>query len=113
MDSEQFCEGARPLLEKAEDGGAQVQERQEIRPLSFEICLLGAQRYKSLGEVGKTSLSTKVFEIAWCNFVLGSEHGTDIDLEGVLFSITLYFSVSALPFLLVGHFIEHLTSVCL
>lgn len=43
-----------------------MQERHETRPLNSVICLLGAQRHKSLGKVGKTGLSTNVFEIAWC-----------------------------------------------
>lgn len=39
------------LLEKA--GGAQSSRGRKIRPLNSVICLLGAQRYKNLGEVVK------------------------------------------------------------
>lgn len=41
-----------------------MQKWHEIRPLHSVIRLLGAQRYKSLGEVGKRYLSINVFEIA-------------------------------------------------
>lgn len=84
MCSEHFCECVRPLLEKAGGWWSTAQEQQEIRSLNSVICILGAQRYKSLGELGegKTLLSTNIFEIARCS-LLGSEHGTDTDLEEV------------------------------
>lgn len=63
MDSEHFCE-CESFAGEGWWWWSTVRERHGIRPLNSVTCLLGVQWYKSLGEVGKTCLSTNVFEIA-------------------------------------------------